>query len=108
MLSFLIITLFYSAAVVPLLSDPISVQKLLSDSLPDKISDVETFSKLMIERLGEVGCKTALRLSERAVFTAGMQTQQVVEDKKVAQLLALDEILSDFSEDEASRICDVA
>jgi len=101
--------LFEETIVVPLLSDPISVQKLLAESLTDEIADVESFSKLIIQRLGKVGCKTALRLSERAVFTAGIQTQQMeIHDKQAAQLRALDEILCDYSEDEASRMCDVA
>lgn len=108
-LTLLIITVFHLAAVVPLLSDPISVEKLLAESLADEIADVESFSKLIIQRLGKVACKTALRLSERAVFTAGIQTQQMaIEEKQAAQIRALDEILCDYGEDEASRMCDVA
>ena len=52
--------------VVPLLSDTDSVQKLLSDGVfPGLIINVEPMADLIIDRLGNVGCKTALRLAER-------------------------------------------
>jgi len=55
--------LFDETIVVPLLRETDSVQTLLRDSLSDSISNVDAMAELMIERLGEVGCKTALRLA---------------------------------------------
>jgi hypothetical protein len=52
--------------VVPLLTDTDLVQKLLSDGVfPGLIIIVEPMADLIIDRLGNVGCKTALRLAER-------------------------------------------
>jgi hypothetical protein len=52
--------------VVPLLTDTDLVQKLLSDGVfPGLIIIVEPMADLIIDRPGNVGCKTALRLAER-------------------------------------------
>ena len=65
---------------------------------------------MIIKRLSEVGCKTALRLTERAIFTAGIQKEfPSQEELKTAQLSALDELLDDLAGDEAmaTRVCEV-
>lgn len=56
----------------------------------------------MIDSLGSVGCKTALRLAELAVSTSDDNDGQ-------AQLDALTEILNDLAGDElsAQRLCEV-
>jgi hypothetical protein len=53
--------------------------------------DTSAMAQVMIQRLQEVGCKTALRLAELAVTT-----------KPEAPLQALEEILDDFAGDELS------
>lgn len=62
-----------------------------------------------LSRLGKVGTKSALRLAERAVFTAGMQADTPPDEMKSAQLSALRSILDDFAGDEAlaSKECEV-
>lgn len=74
---------------------------LISESFTN-VMDVETMSKMIMDQLKEVGTKTILRLVERALFTSGFQDQSSPEEKKVAQLSALREILNDFSTDEAT------
>jgi hypothetical protein len=90
------------------MKDVSSVQTLLSESL-ESIADVEAMSQMVINQLSEVGCKTILRLVERAIFTAGIEQESPAEVKKAAQLAALDDILQDFAGDEAiaSRVCSV-
>ena len=57
----------------------------------------------MINRLGNVGTKEALRLAERAIFTSSDGT-------KSAQLSAMESILNDLAGDEAlaTKVCEVA
>jgi hypothetical protein len=84
-----------------------SVQTLLHDSLADSIANVQAMAALIISRLGEVGCKTALRLAERAVATAkNDSTNGNIEE---AQLIAMAQILDDLAGDEvtAERMCEV-
>ena len=101
---------FEETIVVPLISDAISVQTLLSDSL-DNIANVEAMSNMIIEMLGEVGCKTAIRLVERAIFDARVQEDDLhsPEEVKTAQLAALKDILNDFAGDKAMalRVCSI-
>ena len=87
---------------VPLLSDKDSIQKLLNECLGDQVADASSLSEPIINRLGNVGVKTALRLAERAVFTASDET-------KSAQLSAMEEILDDMVGDDAlaSKVCEV-
>lgn len=101
--------IFEETIVVPLLADVESVEKLLTDGLSDQIFDVKSLSETMVSRLGKVGCKTALRLAERAVFTAGMQKGALPDDMKSAQHSALQGILDDLAGDEAmaARECEV-
>jgi len=98
--------IFEETIVVPLLSDVGSVQKLLTDCLAEEVVDASSMSDLIIGRLGEVGCKTALRLAERAVFTARGQGSEM---KSAQQLSALEEILDDLVGDDAmaARVCEV-
>ena len=58
----------------------------------------------MVRRLGKLGTKTALRLAERAVSTAGSS-----DDMKSAQLSAMESILDDMAGDEAlaAKVCEV-
>ena len=101
--------IFCSILVVPLLSDVKSVDKLLTDCLSCHVEDSYALSEALINRLGAVGCKTALRLTERAVFTSGIQENTSLNDMKSAQLAALDSILDDLAGDEAvaARVCEV-
>ena len=92
--------IFDETIVVPLLSDPTSVQTLMTDSL-GTVNDAEVMSSMIIEQLNTVGCKTALRLVERAIFTSDMH--------KNSHVAALEAILEDFAGDDAmsSRVCAV-
>ena len=78
------------------------MQQLLSDCLGDQVADASSSSESIINRLGNVGVKTALRLVERAVCTASDET-------KSAQLSAMEEILEDLIGDDAlaSKVCEV-
>ena len=89
-------------SVVPLLNDVESVEKLLLDCLPRKAEDASALSKALIGRLNEVGCKTALRLAERAIFTAGLQDD-------TTEISALESILDDLAGDEAlaAKVCEL-
>lgn len=97
--------------VVPLLSDTGSVGQLLSDGLfPGSVPNVDAMADLIIDRLESVGCKTALRLAERAVATAGIDTASTnKEELEKAQLSALAVILEDLAGDEvtAEKLCEV-
>jgi len=92
--------IFEETLVVPLLSDAKEVEKLLTDCLAEEVVDASSMAGLIIGKLGEVGCKTALRLAERAVLTAA--------DEEV-QLEALGVILDDLVGDDAiaARVCQV-
>ncbi|KAL7483632.1 hypothetical protein ACHAW6_009276 [Cyclotella cf. meneghiniana] len=96
---FVLNELFEETIVVPLLTDVRSVQTLINDSI-DPVVDVDAMSTMILDQLKEVGCKTILRLVERAIFTAGMQ-----EDLTSSE--ALHAILQDYAGDEAtvSRVC---
>ena len=91
--------MFIPLLVVPLLTEVSSVQTLINDSI-DTAVDVDAMSTMIIEQLKEVGCKTILRLVERAIFTAGMQQDLTSSE-------ALHAILQDYAGDEAtvSRVC---
>lgn len=96
--------------VVPLLSEADDVRKLLSDGLsPGTVTNVDPMAKLIIKSLGSVGCKTALRLAERAIAMAGSSTDPGGNGVAEAQLAALVEILEDFAGDVATseRLCEV-
>jgi vesicle-fusing ATPase len=92
--------IFEENIVVPLLSDATEVEQLLTDCLAEEVADASSMAELIIGKLGEVGCKTALRLAERAVLAA--------EDKS-AQSEALGVILEDLVGDDAiaARVCQV-
>jgi SpoVK/Ycf46/Vps4 family AAA+-type ATPase len=98
--------IFEETLVVPLLSDAKEVEKLLTDCLADEVADASSLAGLIIDRLGEVGCKTALRLAERAVLTAADKSTA---DEKAAQSEALEGILEDLVGDDAiaARVCQV-
>lgn len=85
-----------------MLSDVESVETLLRDCLPNQTESASKLSKVLIGRLGTVGCKTALRLVERAIFTAGMQGD-------TSQISALESILDDLAGDEAlaAKVCEL-
>ncbi len=85
------------------------MQKLLSDCLPHQVEDAFEVSEALICRLGTVGCKTALRLAERAVFTSGMQESTSPCEAKSSQLAALESILDDLAGDDAmaTKVCEV-
>jgi len=89
--------LFDETTVIPLLSDSDSVTKLLNDSLiwSDE-GATKDMAELIVKRLGSVGCKTAIRLAERA-YVAGERMEGI--DKNKARLTALSEILEDLDED---------
>lgn len=96
--------------VVPLLSDSESVRQLLSDSLfPGSVTNIGAMADLIFGRLESVSCKTALRLAERAIATAGRDDNTKGGGIETAQLSALAEILDDLVGDEvtATTLCEV-
>jgi hypothetical protein len=102
--------LFDETLVVPLLSDAESVRKLLSDGCARTglvTEDTNTMADMIIDRLGSVGCKTALRITERAVAMAGIGNED--ETVAMAQLTALGNILDDMVRDGAAttQLCEV-
>ena len=101
--------LFEETIVVPLLSDPVAVEKLLAESgIGD---DTKAMGELIISRMegNVVSCKTALRLGERAVAAASFNDGASSVDSRSAQLESLENILDDFQGDEAiaSKLCEV-
>jgi hypothetical protein len=103
--------------VVPLLSETAAVRQLLEDSLyAGALASVDSIAELMIERLGSVGCKTALRLAERVVTSTTTTTTTTstsgdtagaaatVRDLREVQLSALTEIFDDLAGDELSAL----
>merc|ERR1711862_448021 len=95
--------LFEETVVVPLLTKSEEVEKLLLDAnLPGIENDIKAMASLIIDRLGSAGCKTVLRLVERAVSTTA-RSNQIVKDStnNIMQLDSLKEILDDLSVDEA-------
>ena len=102
--------LFDETLVVPLLTDSESVRKLLADGTSHSglsVADVGQMADMIVERLGSVGCKTALRLTERAVAMAGIGNESRAASE--AQLIALRNILDDMVSDDAvaSKLCEV-
>jgi len=95
------------------------VRTLLSDSLlasESAIVNVNAMADLIVEQLGEVGCKTALRLAERAVASAAASaaTKSSSNDgdddnQEQAQLDALALVLDDLVGDQvtAGKLCEV-
>lgn len=73
------------------------------------MANVDCLAESIISRLGSVGCKTALRLAERAVATAGSAPGLDGDELEAAQQSALDEILDDLVGDEvtAQKLCEV-
>ena len=66
-------------------------------------------ASIIIDRLGAVSCKSALRLAERAVATAGIRLGEMDKDLEEAQLSALRSILDDLAGDDltAQNMCEV-
>jgi len=98
--------IFEETLVVPLVSHSKEVERLLTDCLADEVADASSLAGLIVDRLGEVGCKTALRLAERAVLTAADKSTA---DLNAAQSEALEDILEDLVGDDAiaARVCQV-
>jgi hypothetical protein len=109
--------LFDEVIVVPELSEASSIQKLLSDGIeqmgqaalviPD--STISSLAEMMTKRLGKVGCKTALRLLERAIAMSYRATENSrTKDSDLNSLVvkAMTRILDDHVRDQeaASRI----
>lgn len=94
---------------MPLLNDAESVQKLLSDSLPDAVADPRAMADLIVDRLKQVPCKVALRLAERAVTAVGINEGSNYSKISETQLVALDSILNDLTSDgiTAADLCEV-
>jgi len=101
--------IFDETLVVPLLSDFKSVQRLFTDSLDISVVNSNSMASIIIDRLGAVSCKSALRLAERAVATAGIRLGEMDKDLEEAQLSALRSILDDLAGDDltAQNMCEV-
>ena len=104
--------LFDETVIVPHISDAKSVKILLSDCLHSNVAkDIDGMADKIIGRLGSVGCKTAIRLAERAIASAHALSNEYGSDEELAeaQLASLEEILQDLAGDEAmaSKVCEV-
>jgi hypothetical protein len=79
------------ATVIALLDEVASVATLHRECLYDAIdiASQDELAALVVGRLGRVGCKTALRLAERAVIAAGLSDGD-------AQRTAMASIFDDF------------
>ena len=104
--------IFDETLVVPLLSDGKDVEKLLAESLDTaSVQNAKPMADLIVNRLKSVGCKTALRLAERAVTTATLQVGDSENSSVLekAQLTALSDILDDLEGDQmtAKNLCEV-
>ncbi len=86
------------------------MRKLLAEGTEQSglsVFDVNPMADKIVARLGSVGCKTALRLMERAVAMAGRGNAE--EDVGKAQITSLEHILDDLTSAEATmnRLCEV-
>ena len=113
--------LFDEVIVVPELTNAASLETLFEDSLKEmgaasadiSTKAVKTLSQMMIKRVEKVGCKTALRLLERAIamsYRAKSSAKRKDEDLNDLVVKAMGRILDDYVTDQeaASRIsCNV-
>ena len=84
---------------MPPLQDVESVQKLIDESLSSvTVADSANIARIIVDRLGEISCKTVLRLVERSVV--GINDDDV--NAATAQMTSLEEILNDLVGDEAT------
>ena len=99
--------LFEETAVVPLLTKSEEVETLLRDAGLPGLKNAAAFSTLMIEQMGSIGCKSALRLAERAISTALNSDKET--SNKTNQIDSLKEILDDLQYDLVSvgRLCEI-
>ena len=103
--------LFDETLIVPLISDVDSLSQLLSDGsetsgLAIASSDLPTtFATMMVDQLGPIGCKTALRLMERAVSVAGPGGSDLAKRQTEALSAILDDLVGD--EEAAQQVCEV-
>jgi ATP-dependent 26S proteasome regulatory subunit len=92
------------ATVIPLLDEVASVATLYRECLYDAIdiASPDELAALVVGRLGRVGCKTALRLAERAVFAAGSSDGDA---QRTAMASILDDLVGDTLT--SSQLCEV-
>jgi len=98
--------LFEETTIIPLLTKQEDVQKLIEDAMLPGLMEAELMAKLIIENLGQVGCKTAVRLTERAISSSRGCKEGT---ERTSQIAALEEILHDLAGDEAlaGKVCEV-
>jgi hypothetical protein len=105
--------LFDETLVVPVLTDVESVKRLLSDSVSQmgvacadiSGSTISAMAELMVNRLHTIGCKTALRLLERAVAMSYRSSEDdSIPDNDPRSFLSssLANIIDDYVRDEAA------
>jgi vesicle-fusing ATPase len=105
--------LFDETLVVPVLSDVESIKRLLSDSVSQmgaasadiSVSTVSSMAEVMVNRLQTVGCKTALRLLERAVAMSYRSSEDhgiANKDPNSYLSSSLASIIDDYVRDEAA------
>ena len=102
--------LFDETLIVPLLDTVTSVERLIQRGATIsclELGDAKCMAEMMIDSLDKVGCKTALRLMERAVAMVGTRSNNKEGDGDKGdlaklQLDALTSILEDMAGDEAA------
>jgi vesicle-fusing ATPase len=113
--------LFDEVIVVPELTNVASLDTLFSDSLKEmgpasadlSSRAVKSLAQMMVKKLEKIGCKTALRLLERAIamsYRAKSSTKRKDDDLNDLVIQAMGRILDDYVTDQeaASRIfCNV-
>jgi hypothetical protein len=90
--------IFDETVVVPPLQDSGSVATLLSECFDLQAGHAAAFAEMIIDRIGDIGVKTALRLMERAILAAG--SESTVNE----QLKSLWEVIDDLTLDEELRL----
>lgn len=103
--------IFSETLVVPLLSKREDVAKLFTDcTISTLIANKEKMAAMILDKLGPVGCKTALRIAERSVASTGDFQSSTTELKEDFQLQSLSTILDDLVGEEGSLtdLCNIA
>lgn len=104
--------IFDETLIVPLLTDAESLEQLLKDGSTTSgivVPEPKLLAEMMIDRLGSVGCKTAMRLLERTVAGAGSSGMKNSIALGEWQAQVLSGILEDSAGDEAlaQNVCEV-
>ncbi|CAJ1945629.1 unnamed protein product [Cylindrotheca closterium] len=100
--------LFDETVVVPVLTDMLSVEKVITagaEASGLQLADAKSLAETMINSLGSLGCKKALRLMELVAATADQDSDDLGEAQHVALETTLEDMQHDASD--AAETCEV-